>query len=134
MQRKYARFVVFVVCLLSVSILPFCSGNPEKTLEKIAADTSMSLPQIIDEYTTLTSCESMPGRTLKLTYLVKNVSYNPTQQRDMEKAMKEVLMKKLKERKEIEFYLVNNVRFEHVFLDAVNREIMNINIEALDYK
>lgn len=133
-KQYYTLCFLVILPLFALCFQTSCSGNPQSTLEKIADETKMSLPQIIDEYTTMIDCESMPEKTLKLTYATKNVQYNPTQRVAMEEAMKEILIQRLKGRKELEFYLVNNVRFEHVFLNADRKEIMHVDIEPLDYK
>ena len=133
-KQYYTLCFLIISPLLALCFHTSCSGDPQGTLERIADETKMSLPQIIDEYTTMVDCESMPEKTLKLTYATKNVQYNSAQRVNMEKAMKGILIQRLKERKELEFYLVNNVRFEHVFLGADRKEIMHVNIEPLDYK
>lgn len=132
--RSYILISPFFILLFCMLATNSCSGNPEKTLRKIANDTKNVLPQIIDEYTTMIDCEAISGGTLKFTYAVKGMNFLPSQRMEIEQKMKEVLIDRLKGRKEFEFYLENNVRFEHVFRDENKKEMLHINIEALDYK
>lgn len=131
--RSGSYLLFLPVILFVLTLFSGCGSTPEDTLTKIVDETKKSSPQVIDEYTTLRDCELLPDRTLKFYYVVKGV-YTAGQRVQMEQAMKMVLLQRLKERKEIEFYLVNNVRFEHVFTDTNNQTVMHVQIEALDYK
>lgn len=127
---KSTRFLFFPLILF---LLYACAATPEETLKRIAEETQKTCPLIIDEYTVMKKAEVLPDRTLKFTYDVKG-TFNESMKKEMSNAMKPVLIEKLKQRSELEFYLVNNVRFEHLFLDTQSNTVMHIKIEPFDYK
>lgn len=129
--RAKANLLLFLIPL--ILYITSCANKPEETLKQLAEEVQRTSPRIIDEYTTMTGCEVLENRTLRFTYVVKGVSNN-VQKQDMEAAMKIVLLDRLKQRKELEFYQVNNVRFEHLFMNEQGKNVMHVNIEALDYK
>lgn len=134
MKRKHLQVGLFFLLILTFSFLfTSCASSPEKVLERIAQETNQSCPVFIDEYTTMTNAEVYPNRTLIFKYSVKG-NFTEEAKQELTEAMKPILISRLKERKELEFYLVNNVRFEHIFLDAQNRPVAHVKIEALDYK
>lgn len=134
MKKGVAYFHSYLFVFLTLSIvLSGCSSTTEETLKRIAEDTSKRCPQVVDEYTTMTNCEVLPNRTLKFTYVIQGV-YDNANKAGMTDAMKQILIRKLQERKEFEFYSINNVRFEHLYLDGQGNTVMDVDVEALDYK
>lgn len=129
--KKYTPSFLFF--LLLPLFFFACSETAEETLKRVAKETNKKCPQVVDQYTTMLSCEALPGRTMKFTYrAAKEVDMVPGEAEVNE--MKKILIETLKQRKEVGFYSTNDVRFEHLFLNAQNQPIMHIEIEAQDYK
>lgn len=122
-----------LVVVATLTLFTNCSKTPEETLKNIALNAQKTCPQVIDEYTSMTSVEYTPGRKLKYTYLVK-AELSDAEKQVLDEGMKNVLLAVLKKQPELEFYQANDVSFEHIFMDKNKQTVVLVNIVPNDYK
>lgn len=133
-HKRFLRCSIWTLLFLTtLAFFSSCSKTPEETLKNIAQNAQKICPQIIDEYTSLTSVEYIPDRKLQYTYLAKT-GLSDSEKEILATGMKKVLLDVLKKQPELEFYQTHDVSFEHIFNDKNNETVVHVKIEPTDYK
>lgn len=131
----HLQIISFCIIML---ISQACATSPEEKIKKIAESYQNKCPQSVDEYTVMQNVEALlPEKTLLFSYRIKATIGEDIKkefQKKVENEVKPILISKVKNVDEYDFYIKNDVKFEHIYIDIQGDTVANVKITPLDYK
>lgn len=125
-----------ILCILSffcVIVFSQCAGNVDSQLKKIAKESNLECPKMLDQWTRLDSCAAYPDKNYKYFHTIVNDGFILDSAK-FETTFKPVIISIIRTNPAMKFFKENDVTLHYQYTDEVKKKQLTIVVTPDDYK
>ena len=125
------KLLIYCVAALSLLFIQ-CGGSAESQLKKMAEEVNSKCPKVIDQWTSLDSCNSLSANSFKYHMTIKDVVITDTTV--FKSNLTPQILSAIKISPEMKFFKENNITLIYEYRDQAKNYLFSVIATPNDYK